>query len=70
MNFDLSEITELVKNQNKTLDTFLLHIMYRKMNRSPDLRLIPWLDYTCIHGVYTNTCFLSDSFIYQMLALF
>ena len=74
MNFDLSEITELVKNQNKTLDTFFAPHYVQKNESQPWLKaytLVGLYMYTCsMHGVFTKTCFLSDSFIYQMLALF
>lgn len=74
MNFDLSEITELVKNQNKTLDTFFAPHYVQKNESQPWLKaytLVGLYMYICsTHGVFTNTCFLSDSFIYQMLALF
>lgn len=49
MNFDLSEITELVKNQNKTLDTFFAP-HYVQKNESQ-----PWLKAYTLVGLYMYT---------------
>lgn len=65
MNFDLSEITELVKNENKTLDAFFASHDVQKNESQPRLKTA-----SNLVRVLTLIRFLSDSFIYQMLALF
>lgn len=65
MNFDLSEIIELVKNGNKTLDVFFASHDVQKNESQPRLKTA-----SNLVRVLTLIRFLSDSFIYQMLALF
>lgn len=65
MNFDLSEIIELVKNGNKTLDAFFASHDVQKNESQPRPKTA-----SNLVRVLTLIRFLSDSFIYQMLALF